>query len=204
VPHDSASLSFAVRPSRGRFALARVALLLQRSEGGLPLGALGFVIGALLGVGALELLVALPWRLGPRAVLEIALGQTLPVAAIFAAGAAALALASLREGDALDADELSGGVLLQLAPTGIAATVRGATTVHDWVHVTVHEVAHGFAFVLPHRAFHLLPFEDIGGATEIARLRGLLAHRLRDPDERLLPFSEWPERSTRISSDKMD
>jgi hypothetical protein len=178
VPEDSASLSFAVRPSRGRLALARVALLLQRSEGGLPLGVLGFVIGVLLAVGALELLVALPWRLGPRAVLEIALGQTLPIAAIFAAGAGALAVASLWEGDALDANELSGGVLLQVAPTGIVATVRGATTVHDWVHVTVHEVAHGFAFVLPQRAFHLLPFEEIGGAPEIARLRGLLARRL--------------------------
>jgi hypothetical protein len=42
-----------------------------------------------------------------------------------------LAALLLSPGDPLTAAEVDGGVLLQLDPTGLAATVRGATLYYD-------------------------------------------------------------------------
>ena len=63
------------------------------------------------------------------------------------AGIGTLLFHASRGADRLSEIEMESGVLLQLAPSGFAATIRGVTTYYDWEHVALHETPGGIAFV---------------------------------------------------------
>jgi hypothetical protein len=167
-------VAIAVRPSRLQIAAARLSLLLHGREGRLPIGIVTFAIGVGLSVGGLQFLW-LVLRFGLFTSMKVCAGGIAGVALAFIAGVAALFLHASRGGDPLTRVEFETGVLLQLGPRGLAATIRGATTYYDWEHVALHAMPGGVAFVLPRRTFHLLPYSALN-TDDAWRLRDVLCN----------------------------
>src|SRR5205807_811458 len=145
-----------------------------------------FAIGVALSVAGVQLL-CFALNYGLFGALEICAGGIAGLTLAFVAGAAALLGHASGGGDPLSRVEFDSGVLLQLGPQGLAATVRGATTYYDWEHVALHAMPAGIAFVLPTRTFHLLPYSALSADDEW-RLRDLLlvasrAARQWDPSQ---------------------
>jgi hypothetical protein len=165
-------ITVAVRPTRLEVAAARVSLLLRRREARLAVGALSFVIGVGLSLGAHQFLSVVA-QYGLHYAMRIYGDGLAAMAAVVGGGAAALVAYVARTGDALSRSELRTGVLLQLGPHGLTATVRGATTYVEWEHVALHKLSTGVAFILPRRTFHLLPYAALR-ADQVRRLRALV------------------------------
>jgi hypothetical protein len=181
---DDDFVAIAVRPSPLQIAGARFSLLLSGKEGRLPIGVAMFAIGIGLGVGGLQFLQFV-LRYGVLDALRICASGIASLTLLSTAGGAALLLHAARGAEPLSRIELEGGVLLQLDSQGLAATVRGATTYHDWEHVAVRPIA----FVLPRRMFHFLPWSALS-IDDAERLRALLARAKFGP-ERFLVRGEF-------------
>jgi hypothetical protein len=196
------SVTVAVRPSRLQIAAVRLSLLLNGSEGRLPIGLAMFAIGVGVSVGGLQFL-ALVLKYGLLDALRACAPGIAALLLTLIAGTAALLLHASRGADRLSQIELESGVLLQLAPSGFAATIRGVTTYYDWEHVAIHEMPGGIAFVLPRRTFHLLPWSALtaGDARRLHLLLdgGAFVHRELDSTGSITLFATYsPTRSPRF------
>jgi hypothetical protein len=98
---------------------------------------------------------------GLAAVVRVYWAELTLLSTIAAAGLGLVGALLFKAEHPLTLAELDGGVLLQLGPDGVAATVRGATVYCDWRHVVVERSSAGLIFVLESSVVHLLPHEAI-------------------------------------------
>lgn len=152
------ALSFAVRPSRLRLGLVRLELLLRTVDKPLVRGVLGAVMFGLSAFASARLLF-LASNFGWEVTASVATNTAMAALASLLGGAGLLAVACASSRDELDRGELDTGVLLNLSPEGLCATVRGTTVYCDWRLVRAAHSREGIALVLPRGTFHLVPRE---------------------------------------------